>query len=117
MENKKIMKILVIIGAMCLLVGGITQVMAGVRHLEGTDDGTSFLIGIIWVIIALVLILSVEAPGKPIPFTGIVILLLGIFTIILFLIGFFAIALGGIAGLSLLGGILVIIAGILGFKK
>ena len=98
-KYESIMKILAIIGGIIALIEAILSFFGwGISVFWGIA-----IIGpIIAIILAIVVILSVVRPGNPIPFTWVVLVILGILIIIFG---------------SLIAGILVLIAGILGLLK
>lgn len=98
-KYEKIMKILAIIGGILALLEGILGFFGAAFSVFW---GFPIIGPIIAIILGIVVILSVIRSGNPIPFTWIVLLILGILVIIFG---------------SLLGGILVLIAGILGLIK
>jgi len=94
----QIMKLLAIIGGIIALIDALLSFF-GLSFSSGYW-GYSIVWPIIAIILAILVILSVVQPGKPLPFTGIVLLIMGILIIIFG---------------SWIGGVLVLIAGILGF--
>lgn len=98
-KYEKYMKILAIIGGILALLEGILGFFGATFSVFW---GFPIIGPIIAIILGIVVILSVVRPGNPIPFTWVVLLILGILVIIFG---------------SLLGGILVLIAGILGLLK
>ncbi len=99
-KQDKLMKLLAIIGGIIALIEAILSFVGlGFTSFDFLKGG--IISAIVALILAIIVILSVVKPEK-IPFNAIFLLILGILIIIFG---------------SLLGGILVLIAGILGFVK
>jgi len=96
----QIMKILAILGGIIALIDALLSFFGSSFSSGYWGHQFSIPFAIIAIILAILVILSVVQPGKPLPFTGIVLLIMGILIIIFG---------------SWIGGVLVIIAGILGF--
>ncbi|MHA2180737.1 MAG: hypothetical protein ACXAAH_04875 [Promethearchaeota archaeon] len=105
MENKEIVRLMVIVGGII----GLLQAIAGFANfaawiypigyfLQGALFAANIFSSIIGVVLAILTLLSVFRPGDPIPYTATILIILG------FLMLFFNAALGGI---------IVLIAGIL----
>ena len=104
MEEEKIMKYLTLIGAIILII------IAIIRFISFSTGGSAFggIYAVIWLVLGIILILSAIKPGKPIPFTGMFLLVIGIVTMVIAMISW-------IEWVALIGGILVVIAGLLGY--
>lgn len=95
------MKILALIGGILALLESILS-LAGASFSVFIGIGGYIVAAIIGIILGLVVILACVKPENPIPFNAVLFLLLGILIIVFS---------------SLIGGILVLIAGILGLVK
>jgi len=96
----QIMKILAVLGGIITLIDALGSFF-GFSFSSGYW-GYSYVWPIIAIILGILVILMVVQPGKPLPFTPIVLLIMGILILIFG---------------SWLGGVLVLIAGILGYLK
>jgi len=96
----QIMKILAVLGGIITLIDALGSFF-GFSFSSGYW-GYSYVWPIIAIILGILVILMVVQPGKPLPFTLIVLLIMGILILIFG---------------SWLGGVLVLIAGILGYLK
>ncbi len=94
-----IAKILDILGGLIVLIGAILS-LAGAAYFGPAGFGVvNWIVGaIIGIILGIIVILAAIRPNDPIPWNGVVVLILGIIVLII---------------ASLIGGILIIIAGIL----
>ena len=106
MDDEKIMKYLTLIGAIILII------IAIIRFISFSTGGAASggIYAIIWLVLGVILILSAVKPGKPIPFTGIFLFVVGIITMVIAMISW-------IERIALIGGILVVIAGLIGLKE
>jgi hypothetical protein len=97
-DNEGIAKLLVILGGIIALIEAILSLTGGKGLIE-FDLGlvNKVIAAIIAIILAIIVLLSALKPGDPIPFNEIILIILGIIMIIFS---------------SLIGGILVLIAGI-----
>ncbi len=107
MGTEKIMKILSIIGVALLIIAGISELYWPIFR-EGMCS-ECILPGVIYIGIAVIVALMVLSPGKPIPLNPFLLLLLGIIAALCFLVKF--------NPLGLIGGILIVLAAILGLIK
>ncbi|MFW9879860.1 MAG: hypothetical protein ACFFG0_42850 [Candidatus Thorarchaeota archaeon] len=98
-EYERIAQILAILGGIVALIEAIMS-LAGGRGIVEYDLGlvNRVIAAIIAIVLAIIVLLSALKPDNPIPFNGILLIILGIVMIIFS---------------SLIGGILVLIAGIL----
>ena len=97
-DNKGIAKLLAIIGGIVALIEAILSLTRG-KGIVDLNFGlvNNIIAAIIAIILAIIVLLSALKPNKPIPFNAILLIILGIVMIIFS---------------SLIGGILVLIAGI-----
>lgn len=104
-KKEQIMRILIIIGGILIFIMGMIELMAAI--LSAFRHWTSVMNGIIFIVIALILLLIGLMPGKPIPLNGALLLVFGIIIVILGIILW-------LAWFTIIGGILVVIAGLIG---
>ena len=97
-DSNNIMKILAIIGALILFVAGILGFFGSL---------VGIIIGFVDIVLAIIILLSCLRPGNPIPFSKIVILILGIIALILGIVG--------IGWLGITAGIIIIIGAIIAY--
>ena len=104
LEEEKIMKYLTLIGAIILFI------IAIVRLISFSAGGSAFsgIFAVIWLVLGIILILSAIKPGKPIPFKAIFLFIIGIIAMIIAMLAW-------IEWVALIGGIIVTIAGLLGY--
>lgn len=106
MGNEKIMKILAIIGVALLIIAGISELYWPIFRDMCIE---CILPGVIYIVIAVIVALMCLSPGKPIPLNPFLLLLLGIIAALCFWVKF--------SFLGLIGGILIVLAAILGLIK
>ncbi len=106
MGNEKIMNILAIIGVALLIIAGISELYWPIFMDMCLE---CILPGVIYIVIAVIVALMCLSPGKPIPLNPFLLLLLGIIAALCFLVKF--------SSLGLIGGILIVLAAILGLIK
>jgi len=96
MRNEDLMKILAAVG------GALALIEAILGFNERNIDVTKIISSIITIVVAVIVLLSIISPGKPIPLSWILYVVLGIIMIVYS---------------SLVGGILILIAGFVGYTE